>query len=600
MHRKIKGMKLRYKLSIFILPLLALFFLLYIYISNFIENEMLFRLTEHNRHLNHWNVTYTQNILSEMKNACDATLHLDSPTRLSEIEQVVTNLSSNRNVHGIFPNIANFWRVMLSNSSYIRTVAITSYDGPTVYMTNYMSPFFINTGLKFTDPNLYWMQNAISKRGGHYVSSEDNQLRLSREIICPTRLVRLGVITVEADIPFAAERFESVRLFANQHYGLLVNGQLSAGNADFNIEEVLTAINTPSPFDSIVFDRSNNAIMVYYRQESPVEIISFTIIPYNAMFMQVFQGIGGFVLVTFLGITGIGLALFFAVVMRSTIKSLKIFEGAFSQIEQGEFGQLIDVEVEGELQDLLNSYNQMSRKLAELITEVYERKLTEQKLELEMLRDQINPHFLYNTLETLRMNSLIGAEKENVQIIEYLGTILRYGVSSGAEPATVEEELKHLEYYVNLHNLRFDSRVYLKMFIQPELMKNAIIRLLLQPIVENAIKHGMRPSGAPLEIRITGYVKENRVIYTITDNGKGITKEKTQEIMAVLKDHSAATGIGIYNVNRRIRLMYGESYGLTIYPLSDRGTEVRIELPYIKTQYIDKEETAIWHRQYIS
>ena len=600
MHRKIKGMKLRYKLLVFILPQLALFLLLYIYISTFVENEMLIRLTEHNRYLNHWNVTYTRNILTEMKNVSDVTLRMNSPTNMLEIEQLITYLSLNENIHLAFASTSRLWHLLLSSSSYVHTVAIVSYNGSTVYMTRGRARSFIQSGIKFADPNEYWIQSAIARRGGYYISGGDGQLRISREIVCPTRLVRLGVITVEANAPFIAERFESVRLFPDQQYSLFVNRHLSAGNSDFSIEEIYSVINAPSPFDFILFDRTNNSIMLYYRQDSPVEILSITMVPYDAIFMQAFQSIGGFVLIAMLGIMGIGVAVFFAMIMRSTIKSLKVFEGAFSQIEKGEFGRIIDIEVDGELQEFLHSYNHMSKKLAELITEVYERKLTEQKLELEMLRDQINPHFLYNTLETLRMNSLIGAEKENVQIIEYLGTILRYGVSSGAEPATVEEEIKHLEYYVNLHNLRFGSRVHLRIFIQPELMQCTVVRLLFQPIVENAIKHGMRPSGVPLEIQIIGYAKENRAIYTITDNGIGISKEKARELMMILSDQRASTGIGIYNVHRRIRLMYGEDCGLSIYPLPGRGTEVRIELPHSRAQSGNETEAAMWPNQYIS
>ena len=530
MIKKIKNLKLRYKLSLFILPQLAVFMLLYVYISNLLENEVLQRLTEHNRTLNHYNVTYTRNVLNEMKGFCDTTLRLDSPTISSEIEQLTGKLSRNENVHTAFSSTSRLWRLLLSSSSYIHRAAIVSYNGPAVYMGgDNRTASFVNFGFTFTDPDIYWMRGAIGRRGGYYISGEDGRLRVSREMICVTRLARLGVISVEAEIPFAASRFESNRLFANQQYGLFVNGRLSAGNAEFCIEEARAAIGTPSPYDFILFDRGSNTIVVYYRQTSPYEVISITKIPYDAIFMQAFQSIGGFVLIAALGIIGIGTTAVLAFIMR----------------------------------------------------EVYVREITGQKLELEMLRNQINPHFLYNTLETLRMNYLIGAGDKNAEMIEYLGDLLRYGVSSGGEPTLLSEEMRHLEYYVNLCNMRFGPIIQLQTDIRPILMQSTVIRLLFQPIAENAIIHGMRPGGVPLIIKITGTMERGRAYFLVTDNGVGITDERVREIEKGMNGQESKTmGIGLYNVHRRIRLLYGEEYGLSICPLPEGGTRVQITLPY--------------------
>jgi hypothetical protein len=149
--KKIKSMRLRNKLLIFILPLLALFLLVVFYMFNFLENEMLFRLAEHNRYLNHTNASQTNNVLNEMQNAIDATLFVDSPTRLSEIQLLVTQLVTYEGAHMTFPNVANFWRFILVNSSYIYTISIASYDGAAVYMTNQISPFlFLSVTKKLT------------------------------------------------------------------------------------------------------------------------------------------------------------------------------------------------------------------------------------------------------------------------------------------------------------------------------------------------------------------------------------------------------------------------------------------------------------------
>jgi len=581
MLRKYKRMKLRYKLFLFILPQCAFVLLLYVYTANLLENEVAGRLAEHNRILNQSNVRATQDVLNAMINLCDVTIRLDSHSLMSEIELLTTQLSQSENIIISFANISGLWRLHLLDSSYIEKASIVTYTGQTVYMRADEDVSFISTIITFTDPDVYWMHGAIAERGGYYISVSEYHLRVSREIIHPTSLARLGVITIESKIPFATATFEKNKIFADQQYALFINGQLSVGNTDFDIEDFMANVNASTGFDFIDFDRSNDSITLYYRQTSPTELISITVMPHNAVFMRAFGRVGGFVFVAFFGLLGIVLGIFLVFIMRSVLRSLKLFESAFAQIERGEFGRTIDEEVESELQDFLDSYNHMSRKLGELIHEVYERELTEHKLELQMLREQITPHFLYNTLETLRMNCLIGKEEKNIQIIEYLGKLLRYSISSGDKSVATADELMCLDYYVKLCNLRHDYSVKLRCFVQPELMRQPIMRLLFQPIVENSILHGMLPAESKLEIQLTGYVDADCAVYTITDNGVGISKEKANHINENLKENTC-TGIGLYNVHRRIRLIYGEAYGLTISPRSICGTEVQIIVPFVQ------------------
>ncbi|MCL2362170.1 MAG: histidine kinase [Defluviitaleaceae bacterium] len=576
MLKKINRLKLRYKLSFFIVPQVIVFILLYVFTTNLIENEVLLRITEHNRNLNLWNAADTRAVIDEMKNLCDSTLRLETPAVMLSIEQLLFELEHYENINISFANTARVWRMALARSQNIREAAIVSYYGPTVFMVPDRESFFIT----MTNPYESWMDGARQMRGGYYISAENGNIRVSREIICPTTLRRLGVITVVAETPFAMARFESNRLFADQQYALFLNGQLVTGNAQFCIEEARAAIYTPSPYDFILFNRRGNSIMIYYRHDSPVEIISITQISHNGIYMQAFRGIGGFVLAIMLGVLGVGAAIILAVIMRGVFKSLKIFESAFAQIERGEFGHTIDVSIEGELQGFLDSYNQMSRKLGNLITEVYEHKLTEQKLELQMLRGQINSHFLYNTLETIRMNCLLRMEEKNIQMIEYLGKILQYSVAPGSEPVKVEDELLYLDYYANLCKLRTGANMEITVFVQPILLEQATIRLLFQPIVENAIRHGTQTAGTPLKIHVTGYVDGDRAVYTVSDNGVGISKEKAAEINGNLTGMYAGSNLGLYNVHRRIQLLHGGDYGISIYPLPKQGTEVRIIFPH--------------------
>ncbi len=199
-----------------------------------------------------------------------------------------------------------------------------------------------------------------------------------------------------------------------------------------------------------------------------------------------------------------------------------------------------------------------------------------------MLRSQINPHFFYNTLEAVRMNCMLGREQQNIRMIEYLSAILRYGVSSGSEPVRLRDEIKQLEDYASLHNLRSDAKVELRVFIPPELQDQEIIRLLFQPLVENSIQHGSMQGGQALTVCVMGYRDGGEIVFSVSDDGAGLSDEQAEAINRCLagEETGAKIGIGLRNVHRRIQLYYGEKYGLSIKSRPGRGTEVTVIIPF--------------------
>jgi two-component system sensor histidine kinase YesM len=326
-------------------------------------------------------------------------------------------------------------------------------------------------------------------------------------------------------------------------------------------------------------DRANGMIYLYYRLNGSEEIVSYTEIPYDAIYGQVFSQNRGAILAIALYV-----ALSFLIVawtVRDMLRSLRVFERAFHEIEQGQFGQTISAPMAGELTGFLNAYNHMSIRLKQLIDEIYEKNLAQHQLELQMLRSQINPHFFYNTLEAVRMNCMLGREQQNIQMIEYLSAILRYGVSSGSEPVRLRDEIKQLEDYASLHNLRSDTKVELRVFIPQDLLDQEMIRLLFQPLVENSIQHGSK-QGQALTVCVMGYRDADEIVFSVSDDGAGLSSEQADAINRCLagEQTSVKIGIGLRNVHRRIQLYYGESYGLSIKSQPGRGTEVTVRIPF--------------------
>ncbi len=569
---RFRAMRIRHKMYSLVALQLAMLVLAYVYSHAVVEKELLQRLTEHNSQLNHHNLADARDALAEMKNLCATTLSLENPEVNREMERIFRGLNAYRDINLSFRNTGKTWTRYFRSLPYVKRIQMCSTEGPTVYMDSGKEVFFITV----TDKESPWVTEAMGRRGDYYVSASGHQLMLARAIINPLKYEKLGVIAVEADMSFLMSHFESGRLFPNQRYWFFIDGVLAAGDEGFSYEQALRVADAPTPHDSILIGQ--DSIYVYRRAEGPNQLLSLTEIPYNAIFGQVFKrNLGAIGVITLYVLCSFAAV---ALIVRSIFRSLKVFERAFGRIERGEFGRTVDDRMEGEFGTFIGAFNRMSVRLKQLIDEVYEKNLTEHKLELQMLRSQINPHFFYNTLEALRMNSCLGREEDNVRMIEYLGEILRYGVSSGTEPTRLKDEIAHLERYVRLHNLRCDAQIELRVFLPPDLMDRQIIRLVFQPLVENSIRHAMPEGEQPLSICVTGYREGSDIVFTVSDDGGGLSPDEVDAINAQLRGEQSniRLGIGLRNVNRRIQLFYGDKYGLEIQSERGQGTEIIVRV----------------------
>jgi two-component system sensor histidine kinase YesM len=202
-----------------------------------------------------------------------------------------------------------------------------------------------------------------------------------------------------------------------------------------------------------------------------------------------------------------------------------------------------------------------------------------------MLASQINPHFLYNTLETIRMKARTKNETEIEELVKMLAKIMRRNIQIGDKLVPLEKELELVEYYLRIQQYRYGERISYNIDIKCNIDSLKIVPLLIQPIVENAFIHGLESYEEKGEIRIIVEHKE-RLTIRVIDNGKGMSEAKLNEIIESFDDYSRLNSnhIGLNNVNQRIKLLYGDEYGLYITSKVDEGTSVCIELPEDITQ----------------
>lgn len=255
-------------------------------------------------------------------------------------------------------------------------------------------------------------------------------------------------------------------------------------------------------------------------------------------------------------------------------------------VKQGNFSIKAKVKSTDEVGQLVSTFNDMTTKIEELIEETYVDKLNQKELELRMLQNQINPHFIYNTLESIRMMCEINDDIEASEMTMALGKIMRYGLSNKLKYVTVAQEIDNIKTYVKLQEYRFDNFEELIFDIDPSLYDNEIVKLIFQPIVENAVYHGLSTLETGGIIIISGYKDTENcdIIFTIKDNGIGMDKDTLSLLNDYINERNESfNSIGLRNVNMRIKLSYGEKYGITIYSDINEGTTVKIIVPEIKS-----------------
>lgn len=267
-------------------------------------------------------------------------------------------------------------------------------------------------------------------------------------------------------------------------------------------------------------------------------------------------------------------------------RKLNGFKVQMHKAAAGDF-KLSEIKGSDEIAELYKDLNTMINSLQHLITTIYEEQVQKEKLnsrqkevEFKMLASQINPHFLYNTLETIRMKARCNGEKDIEELVKMLAKIMRRNIQAGDTLVTLKSELELVEYYLKIQQYRFGERIsfHINLFCKVEDLK--IMPLIIQPIVENAFIHGLEEKEGEGEIAIDVKMTD-RLYIIIQDNGIGMNRETLEEIRSSLNDYSRLTrsSIGLNNVNQRIKLLYGDEYGLVIESEKNTGTRVTIHLP---------------------
>ncbi len=241
-----------------------------------------------------------------------------------------------------------------------------------------------------------------------------------------------------------------------------------------------------------------------------------------------------------------------------------------------------------EIQHLGKTILSMVEQLRKLTDDIVKEQEEKRKSELDALQSQINPHFLYNTLDSIMWMVESEQYEDAVAMVQALGKLFRISLSRGKNIITVGEELQHARSYLDIQKYRYKNKFISYFEIEEDIEKYKTIKLILQPLIENAIYYGMEYMDGDGEIYIRAYTRENDLYFEVEDNGLGMREEQVAGLLTEEpKVRSKGSGIGLRNVHQRIQLYFGETYGLQIESEPDEGTIIRIHLP--KTEDVVSE-----------
>jgi len=273
---------------------------------------------------------------------------------------------------------------------------------------------------------------------------------------------------------------------------------------------------------------------------------------------------------------------------KQIMKPMKTLNRAF----QAFAGGYIVYDIFNQNFELNKEHDEMMQKMHDIIEQKELVELYKSQAEYLALQNQINPHFLYNTLEGIRSEALIGGLPAVGEMAEVLAKFFRYTISNVQSMVTVEDEIKNVQHYCQIQKYRFGDKILLRIFFEEGEDKNIkkclIPKLILQPIVENAIRHGIEPLLGNGIVTIRCQIISDRLNIMVSDNGVGMKEddldnlnEKLRKIQLDMAENSNNTGgIGMVNVSNRIKLLFGEEFGIRFYSTEHLGTDVEVTLPF--------------------
>ncbi len=304
--------------------------------------------------------------------------------------------------------------------------------------------------------------------------------------------------------------------------------------------------------------------------------------PYDLLTRQIYFLISGLSIVL-----AILLSIF---ISRHYLHPIKDLSDGMERFKNGDLDATVEVAMENEFGELAEDFNDMTVRIKSLVKENQLKEKAKRKFELKSLQSQINPHFLYNTLDSIVWMAEAGMNEEVVKMTFSLSKLFRIGINRGSEFITLEQELEHIESYLAIQKIRYGEKLDYSIDADPSLLSCRIIKIIIQPVVENAIYHGIKklPGTGFIDIKVRE--QNGNICITVEDDGVGMDEETALHLVRKTDNSTGGSGIGLANVDQRIKLYYGEEYGVKIESVEFEGTKVTLTIAKEFPEEVSEDE----------
>lgn len=304
-----------------------------------------------------------------------------------------------------------------------------------------------------------------------------------------------------------------------------------------------------------------------------------------------------------LAVIGVGIVLLgilYYLYSKKMNRPIRTLKEAMEQIQKGKLDTRVQINSNDEIGFLSRGLNSMTEKLQMHIRKVYVAEIKQREAEIEALKTQIRPHYLYNTLDVIRMTAITNDDDQTAEMLDGLSGQLKYLIGNARDRVTLQAELDSVRNYFKIIRVRYENKMTLEIDVPENLLDLEVPQLVLQPIVENSVKYGLRPKeGGNGVVAIQGEIQEAFLELTIMDNGVGMSEERLRYIQKLLEDETEkcqeeeSSGIGIKNVYERIKLIFGEEYRIEISSFENIGTIVKYRLPVTRAGEQEREKEYV-------
>lgn len=482
---------------------------------------------------------------------------------------------------------------ILSTRQDISSIMVLGYNGRVV-ISNNRNITELNPYIDPTEQT--WYKKAKEAGGAAVISSphvqnilQDNYYRwvvsLSRELVSADGNEKMGIFVVDLNFSIINDMCSKIKL-GKRGYVFIVDRE---GNIVYHPQQQLIYSNVKREMIDEVLNSTENYFITNEGKDSRIynimnslntgwKIVGVSYIDElvtNKSEIENSHKLWGFIC--------LATAMIISIILSRRISSpIKHLESLMKQVERGNFDIKVDIESANEIGELGRAFNIMITKIKELMKQNMKEQELKRKSELKALQAQINPHFLYNTLDSIVWMAEAKNSEEVVLMTSALAKLFRLSISKGEEIIPVHNEIEHVRSYLIIQEMRYRNKLEFEIDVDPEIYHFKTLKIILQPLVENSIYHGIKNKEGIGKIKIKGKICNDKILLQVIDNGIGMDQEKIKNIFEKSGKSPGRSGVGVKNVNERIKLYFGKDYGLEFQSEPNKGTTVNVWLPIIE------------------